>query len=131
VSLERVEVLKAVNNERLAPYVGRCAAMVLPSRSEAMGRVLLEAAAAGKPRIGAAVNGIPSVIEDGVDGLLFPKNDVDALAERLTRVMSSPDLRRRLGAAARARAVREYSGDRFVELFGDLARATCQPRVGG
>jgi glycosyltransferase involved in cell wall biosynthesis len=124
VPLHRVDVLKPMNNERLAPYIGRCAVMVLPSRSEAMGRVLLEAAAAGKPRVGAAVDGIPAVIEDGVDGLLFPKEDVGALAERLARLMESSELRQRMGAAAKARAQREYSGERFVELFGDLAAAT-------
>jgi glycosyltransferase involved in cell wall biosynthesis len=129
VSLERVDVLKPMNNEQLAPYISRCAALVLPSRSEAMGRVLLEAAAAGKPRVGAAVDGIPSVIADGVDGLLFPKEDVDALADRLARVMASPELRQRFGAAARVRAFEEYSGDRFVELFGELASATLRGRT--
>jgi glycosyltransferase involved in cell wall biosynthesis len=127
VTLERVEVLKPMNNERLVPYVGKCAAIILPSRSEAMGRVLLEAAAAGKPRVGAAVDGIPSVIADGEDGLLFPKEDVGALAGALDRLMGSPELRRRLGAAARARALRDYSGDRFVELFGELASAAFRP----
>src|SRR6185436_18436702 len=54
------------------PYhMGRCGIFVLPSRTEAMGRVLLEAMASGKPRVGARIEGIPTVINDGSDGLLF------------------------------------------------------------
>lgn len=96
-------------------HMGRCAIFVLPSRSEAMGRVLLEAAAAGKARIGSRVGGIPQVIEHERDGLLFESEDVEALAAHLDRSMSDPTLRERLGTAARERVVREFSSERFFE----------------
>jgi glycosyltransferase involved in cell wall biosynthesis len=92
-----------------------------------MGRILLEAAAAGKCRIGAAVNGIPTVISDGVDGLLVPKGDVDALAGALESLMANPQLRRRLGAAAKARAATEFTYsaylDHYAHMFDELLRA--------
>lgn len=59
-----------VTHREMAEHLGSCAALVLPSRSEAMGRVLVEAMACGKPRIGSRVDGIPNVIEHDVDGLL-------------------------------------------------------------
>ena len=102
----RIHVQRAVSNVELAPHVNRAGIFVLPSRSEAMGRVLLEAAAASKPRIGARVGGIPTVIEDGVDGLLFDKGDVGGLAQQLRKLMAAPELRRRLGQAARHRVDR-------------------------
>lgn len=123
VALERVEVLAPTNNARLAPLVGHCGIFVLPSRSEAMGRVLLEAGAAAKPRIATSVDGIPTVIAHGVDGLLVPPGDDEALATALARLMASPELRRSLGRAARERVRREFSAPRHLEALAELANA--------
>jgi glycosyltransferase involved in cell wall biosynthesis len=128
VDLKRIEVRKPVSNAELAPWIGRCGAFVLPSRSEAMGRVLLEAAAAGKPRIASAVDGIPAVVRDGVDGLLVPREDEAALAATLDRVMSSMQLRAALGNAARERVLADFSADAWLHRFTDLANAVLRPR---
>jgi glycosyltransferase involved in cell wall biosynthesis len=93
----------------------RCGILVLASRSEAMGRVLLEAAAAGKPRIAAAVGGTYTVVADESDGLLFPKADVAALAAALRRLMSDQALRDKLGSAARARTLANFGADSYVK----------------
>ena len=63
--------------------------LVLPSkdRSEGFGLTLLEANATGKPAIGAAVGGIPSVIRDGYNGALVPQNDPRALSSKLTELL--------------------------------------------
>ncbi len=127
LDLERVDVRRPMNNSELAPWIGRCGVLALPSRSEAMGRVLLEAGAAGKPRLAAAVDGIPAVVRDRVDGLLFPREDEAALADCLDRLMGSADLRRRLGFAARERVLREFSGDAWLAHFAELASAVLPP----
>jgi glycosyltransferase involved in cell wall biosynthesis len=57
-----------------------CSVVVLPSRREAFGRVLVEAMATGVPVVATAVGGIPEVCIDGVTGLLVPPDDPDALA---------------------------------------------------
>lgn len=90
-------------------HLGSCAFLVLPSRSEAMGRVLVEAMACGKPRIGSDVDGIPTVINDGVDGLLVRPESVDDLAAALERLMSDEPLRKRMGLAAQLRARSEFT----------------------
>ena len=69
-----------VPHSEMPDHIGTCGILVLPSRSEAMGRVLVEAMAAGKPRIGTHVDGIPTVINDYVDGLLCNSENVDDLA---------------------------------------------------
>ena len=95
-------------------HIGSCSIMVLPSRSEAMGRVLVEAMAAGKPRIGANVEGIPTVIDDNVDGLLFRPEDADDLAEKMRLLMGDAGLRKRLGEAGCIRAQQEFSKEQYI-----------------
>ena len=88
--------------------------LVLPSHSEAFGRVLVEAMAAGKPVIGANVGGIPEIIEDGVTGLLFPPHSPDDLAQAIIKILQDPDLAHRMGAAGRERAKIRFSPERYV-----------------
>jgi glycosyltransferase involved in cell wall biosynthesis len=96
-------------------HVGSCGIFVLPSRSEAMGRILVEAMACAKPRIGSNVDGIPTVIEHEVDGLLVPPENSDALAAALDRLMSDAELRQRLGEAGLKRSLTEFSEEKHFE----------------
>lgn len=72
---------------------------------EPFGQVVVEGMAAGLTVVATDVGGPAEVITDGVDGMLFPPNDVDALAELLFGLASSPDERFRLGAAGRERSL--------------------------
>jgi phosphatidylinositol alpha-1,6-mannosyltransferase len=78
---------------------------------------LLEALSAGCPVIASAIGGIPEVVCNGANGLLTPEKDVQALARALTELRDRPDLRARLGAEARRRAVRELDWDATAEAF--------------
>lgn len=111
---------KPVPHQEMPQHIGSCAILVLPSRSEAMGRVLVEAMAAGKPRIGANVDGIPTVIQHGVDGLLFERENIDDLAEKLDMLMSNPDLRHKLGSAGEMRARKEFTKEEYVRNLTDF-----------
>jgi glycosyltransferase involved in cell wall biosynthesis len=64
----------------VAALLRLCAVVVLPSRQEAFGRILIEAMASGVPVVATAVGGIPEVCTDGVTALLVPPEDPDALA---------------------------------------------------
>jgi glycosyltransferase involved in cell wall biosynthesis len=77
----QIQALPGMPQRELAKWVSRCSILALASRSEAMGRILLEGAAAGKCRVAARVGGIPTVVTDGVDGLLFEKENVSALSD--------------------------------------------------
>jgi glycosyltransferase involved in cell wall biosynthesis len=106
--------LNPVPNSKIADHIGTCAVLVLPSRSEAMGRVLVEAMAAGKPRIGANVDGIPTVIEDGVDGLLFESENIDDLAKKLEILIKDSKLRKKLGRNGEIRAKKYFTRERYI-----------------
>lgn len=101
----------------VANHIGRCGILALPSRTEAMGRVLLEGAAAKKPRIGSNVDGIPSFINHEIDGLLVESCNVDDLAEKLTLLMSNKQLRNMLGQAAYERVCNDFSEEIYVKNY--------------
>jgi glycosyltransferase involved in cell wall biosynthesis len=83
--------------------------LIAPSRQEAFGRVIIEAAFAGLPAIGAAVDGIPEAIQDQVTGLLVPPQSPPALVRALSRLIGDSALRKGMGEAARTRARDRFS----------------------
>jgi glycosyltransferase involved in cell wall biosynthesis len=78
--------------------------LVLPSRSEGMGRVVIEAFCRARPVVGSRVGGIPDLVEDGVNGLLVRPGDTHELADALVHVLTEPGLAEALAAGARRTA---------------------------
>jgi glycosyltransferase involved in cell wall biosynthesis len=98
-------------------------ALVLPSRSEGLPRVVIEAFCRGRAVVGSRAGGIPDLVEDGRNGLLVDGDDVDALADALARILSDRTLAERLGAEARADAARWVSTpDEFATRLAELVR---------
>lgn len=99
---------------------------LVPSRREAFGRVVVEGMHAGTPVVAYDDAALPELVRDGVDGLIVPTGDVEALAGAVARLASDPALRAAMGASARARA-QAFSHERFVndcvalyrQLLGD------------
>ncbi|MBI4456214.1 MAG: glycosyltransferase family 4 protein [Acidobacteria bacterium] len=88
---------------------------VLPSLFEGMGRVVLEAMAAGKPIVASNTGGIPDLVQHGTNGLLVEAGDPEALKRALLEVLSTPTLRRRLAEGSRVGVRREYTASYMVE----------------
>jgi glycosyltransferase involved in cell wall biosynthesis len=83
----------------------RCAIAVVPSLlPEAFGLVALEAMAMGRPVVASRVGGLPEVVIDGETGILTPPGDASALKDALHLLLREPELRQRMGRAARERA---------------------------
>lgn len=120
---DRVSFPGPIPPDEVATAMEKASIFALPSRSEAMGRVLLEAAFTGRPRIASTAGGIPYVVEDGVDGLLVEPGSVDELERALRKLMGDPSLRTRLGRAARARALEEFTIEEFVRHYRGLVDA--------
>jgi glycosyltransferase involved in cell wall biosynthesis len=95
----------------LGPWYERAAIVVAPSRREGYGVAVREAMAWGRPVVASAVGGLLDAIEDDVTGLLVPPGDVGALRAALERLLGNPELRARLGSAAREKARTELSFD--------------------
>src|SRR5439155_4341197 len=105
-----------VPHEELVGCYERAAVVACPSRREGFGVVCAEAMAHGRAVVATAVGGHLDLVEDGETGLLVPPGDRDALRTALERLLSDPELRRRLGAAARERARERFSWPRVTEL---------------
>lgn len=99
---------------------------VLPSHVEGMPIGLLEAMSYGLPCVVTPVGGVPSVVEDGVNGLLIPPRDSAALASAIQRLVTDPALRRRLGTAARETITSRFNwatrAGQIIDLYESLLR---------
>lgn len=91
--------------------------LVVPSHRESMGRVIAEAFSAGVPVIASDAGGIPEVIEDCHNGLLFPPGDTIAIARAAVRVLTDGDLRDRLIQAARQSYQQRWRLEPFQEMI--------------
>jgi glycosyltransferase involved in cell wall biosynthesis len=110
---EVVTWLGEVPNVR--PIVGRADVVVLPSYREGIPRALLEAAAMGKALITTDTVGCRDVVDEGVNGLLVPVRDAEALARAMVRLISNPAMRERMGKAGREKMEREFDERIVVE----------------
>lgn len=89
--------------------------LVLPSLTEGMGFVIIEAMAYAKPVVATAVGGIPEVVESGRTGLLVPPRDPARLAEALLALIRAPQRRENMGWAGRQKFLSgRYSEEAFV-----------------
>jgi glycosyltransferase involved in cell wall biosynthesis len=89
----------------------RSSILVAPSRGEGFGLVALEAAERGRAAIVSDVGGLPEIVADGETGLVVPAGDERALAESIVALTRDPVRVRAMGAAARRRAVEEFSAE--------------------
>jgi glycosyltransferase involved in cell wall biosynthesis len=113
----QIEFVTPRSNEITLKVMSSCSLFVLASRSEAMGRVLLEAMAARKPIIASAVDGVPYYIKDNDNGLLFRSEDVEELAEKLATLLTNPELQVRLAKRGYEKAFSEYDERSYVREF--------------
>jgi glycosyltransferase involved in cell wall biosynthesis len=102
----RVTWEERLPSEGVAAALDAATVLVLPSFSEGLPRVTMEAFARGRGVVGARAGGIPDIVEDGRSGLLVPPGDAAALADALVRALSEPQLAERLSEGARAASAR-------------------------
>ncbi len=110
------------------PFYAQLDALVLPSRYEPFGRVLIEAMAAGLPVIATESGGPSEIVKHGKTGLLVPPGDAEALAEAIRTIASSPDLRKEFGRTGFERAVSHFSLDRHTTAIQGLYRELAESR---
>lgn len=119
LNLKDKVILGKAETDMLTVYKN-ASVLAMSSRYEGLPMVLLEAQAAGLPIVSFQCKcGPKDVIADGVDGFLVNEGDVDALAEKLMKLMNDEALRKKMGAAAFERSER-YAEDRIMKQWTDL-----------
>ncbi len=118
-----LEWLGARTNEDVLDLMGRAAFLIVPSIwEEPFGRTVVESYARGTPVLAAAAGALPSLVRDGVTGMLFAPGDVDGLAACIRRMGGDESLATGMRARARAEFTARYTAPtnlrRLLEIYG-------------
>lgn len=108
--------------EQVAPLLAELDIHVNASLAEGLGLSILEAMAVGVPVVAARVGGIPDIIENGHNGLLFEAGDSDALADHLERLLRDRDLAKQLATAGVQTVTEKFSLERAAEQTAQCYR---------
>jgi glycosyltransferase involved in cell wall biosynthesis len=125
---DRTELTGSLDAHRAQERMAQASVMALPSVRESLGAVYLEAMSLGVPALGTRGEGIEEHIDHGVDGILVPPGDDDALLAELKALAADPDRARRIGEAGRRRFLSGPFSWRtnvasYLSLFEELSRA--------
>ncbi len=110
-----VKFLGHVDYDELASYYHAADLFVLPSLHESYGKVLLEAAAAGKAAVASATTGARTILQDGKTGLLAPINNEKKFIAAVLKLLKDDSLRLKMGSAAYNHVVQNFSFEENVK----------------
>jgi len=107
-------VNRYVPNEEVARWFAAADVAALPYREATGSGIAQVAFGAGVPVIATRTGGLEEVVEEGISGLLVPPRDPRALADTIAVLLSNPELCRKMAAASREKAEREFGVDGVV-----------------
>jgi glycosyltransferase involved in cell wall biosynthesis len=115
------------DSAKIAAAIAASDIVAIPSRADNLPNTVLEAMSVGTALVASNAGGIRDAVRDGETGLLVAPDDAQALAAALARLLDDADLRRALGARARAAVMAEYDAkleaQRFASLYAELLAA--------
>lgn len=117
---QAVEFLGALPERETLAVIAAGDALALSSFLEGLPVVLIEAMALGKPVVASCVAGIPELVEDGVNGFLFPASDWDGLAHAMEAVAADEGLRVAMGREGRRRVEGGFGSDQAARVLARL-----------
>jgi len=122
--LESIDWLGRLDAGELVAELRRATLFAYPSHIDNSPNALCKALLVGVPTVASYVGGVPSLIDDGCDGLLYPDGDPYALAGRLCQLLHNPSLASDLGRKARDRALERHKHGTIVasvlRIYGEL-----------
>lgn len=114
----------------IVPVLRAIDVLVLPSRQESFGLVLVEAASCGKPAIACHCEGASEILLEGETGFVVPQDDDAALAARIREVLTSDERRKKMGDAAALRVAEAFAADRNTRRLEEILAGAVQCRRG-
>jgi glycosyltransferase involved in cell wall biosynthesis len=138
IPLEQLEVWKQKGNvewwglrKDMPDVLAKSHIVCLPSYREGIPRILIEAAACGRPIVSTDAPGCREVVRPGENGLLVPVQDTGALANALRTLIENPEMRRAMGAYNRTLAVQEFDLDLVISQYKAIYHELLRARVKG
>jgi glycosyltransferase involved in cell wall biosynthesis len=133
---DAVRFVSGVSTERIVELYAEAEVAVVPSLYEGFSLPAVEAMACGVPLVATTGGAVPEVVgRDGDTGILVPPGDPEALADGLRRALADAELRARVGAAGRARALEKFTWracaagtvDNYYALLDDVRAGSAEP----
>jgi glycosyltransferase involved in cell wall biosynthesis len=121
---DRITFTGVVGQEEAIELYRAADVFALPSLAEGLPVVLMEAMACGVATVSTRIDAVPELIDDGATGLLVDPGDAHGLAAALERLAADPDLRARLGQAAREQVLAEFELGRQADRLLDVLAGT-------
>jgi len=115
----RVELPGWISHDDLPRYLNQLRLLVLPSYTEGLPNIMLEAMACGTPVLATPVGAIPDVIIDGKTGFIMENNSPECIAENVVRALSSPDLEQ-IAQSGRRFVEENFTFERVVEQWKEV-----------
>ncbi len=106
--------------EHVEQLLGVLDILVLPSLNEAVGRIILEAAAYGVPAVATRVGGVPEIVNDQETGLLVPPQEAGGIARALIELLTNHEKWERLGRAAKEKVTTKYTAAEMIRSINNL-----------
>jgi glycogen(starch) synthase len=119
--IKRVKKYGYVSDEELRDMYAKCDIFVAPSRYESFGLIFIEAMASGKPVIGTRVGGIPEIIIEGQNGLLFTNENTKELQVALSKLITDKPLRERMGKESKKLIETKFNSEKMATDFTSFA----------
>lgn len=119
-SVSNIEFKGRLSLKETKDIMKDCYCLVLPSLSEGLGRVLIEAMALRKPVIGSNVGGIPDLIENGQNGFLFEPGNASQLTEKLRTLLQNRNLAMEIGKKGRELIQNKFSNEKYIANYLEM-----------
>jgi len=130
-SVPGIELLGFIDRESLGRQLTSATLLVLPTFEDNCPMVVLEAMAAGVAVAASRVGGVPDLIEDGVDGLLFDPTDLPAMRNSIERLVEDSPLREAIAAAGKAKAAARFHpravADEHIRIYREILGGASPP----
>ena len=120
--IKKIEFTGSLSQEQVKNWMKKCWCFVLPSLSEGLGLVLLEAASLSKPLIGSNTGGISEIIIDGENGFLFTPGSIQELTKTLEKIMSDKKLAVSMGETGKRIAENKFSLEKYFKGYYQLVQ---------
>jgi glycosyltransferase involved in cell wall biosynthesis len=120
---KQIKLIKPLNYPDAIKKISTCSIFLLASRTEAMGRVLLEAMAHKKPLIGSNTDGIPSYVEDHFNGLTFESENENDLAQKILCLTNNAKLRKELAENGLNYVNTKLSEEMYLRHYQEMIQA--------